>query len=110
MLMKPNRFKAFLEQTGVQVFYNHTTTDDVVEYPYIVFLENRWDAFYADDSTYYESIPYLVILHTVDRDLPTERNIKKLFNENNIPYSLNDVVWNREYLFWQVSFNVELMK
>lgn len=109
MLMKPSEFKTFLEQTGIQVFYNHTTTEDVVEYPYIVFLDDRLDALYADDITYYESVPYLVILHSMERDLELEKRIKNLFTENKIAYSQNDIVWDREYLFWQVSFNVEIM-
>lgn len=110
MLMKPNRFKAFLEQLGIQVFYNHTTVEDhdIVEYPYIVFLD-KWDGFYADGITYFETIPYLVILHTLDRDYELERKIKKLFKDNNIAFAVNDIRWDSELLFWQVSFNVELV-
>ena len=109
MLMKPNEFKTFLEQLDVQVFYNHTTTDDVVEYPYIVFLDDNWSSFFASNITYYETIPYIVILHAMDRDYDLERRIKRLFTQNCIPYTLNDVTWNSEYMFWQVSFNVELI-
>lgn len=110
MLMEQSEFKTLLEESGVQVFYNHTTTEDVVAYPFIVFLDDRTDSLYADNITYYESAPYTVILHTLERDYALEQTIKTLLTNNGIAYSLNDIVWNREYLFWQVSFNVEIMK
>ena len=107
MKMSPNELKGMLETVCENVYYNHTTTEDVVNYPYIVFLDNRGDSFFADGITYYEGTPYIIILHTAERDYELESELKSVLTQNKFAYRVNDITWNRTYLFWQVSFLVE---
>lgn len=106
MLMRPNELKALLEQLNIQVFYNHTTTKDVVHFPYIVFYDDGDSSFYADNITYAESTPYRILLHTNERDFELEARLKALLTEHEIPYTLEDVDWDRTYLMWVVAFDV----
>lgn len=106
MLMNPNELKALLEQLNVQVFYNHTTTKDVVEFPYIVFLDDGNRTFKADNITYAESTPYLILIHSAEREYELEQELKELLTENEIPYTIADVDWDRVLLMWVVAFSV----
>lgn len=106
--MTIEELQALLETLEIPVFYNHRTTKDVQDVPFIVFLDEGQREFYADDITYFETIPYLIILHTLKRDLGLEKKIKDLFTTNRIAYNLNDVDWLDDLLMWQVSFNIEV--
>lgn len=104
--MTQGELKTLLETLQVQVFYNHTTKKDVVNLPYIVFLDDNNNSFFADNITWAETVPYTIILHTHDRDYELEKSIKKLFTDNNIAYVLNDISWLEDLLMWQVSFEI----
>lgn len=106
--MTKNELQTLLETLEIPVFYNHTTTKDVVTLPYIVFLDDGSDEFYADNITYAETTPYVIILHTHERDFALEKSVKKLLTENKIAYSFNDVNWLADLLMWQVSFNISV--
>lgn len=97
-----------LETLGCDVFYNHTTTKDVVDFPYIVYLDDGTNNFEADNHVYEEIMEYLIIIHTIDRDNEVIDNLKKLLNENYIPYEINAIDWNENIMAYAVSFIINL--
>ena len=92
------------------VFYNHTTKKDVVNFPYIVYLDDGTNNFDADNQVYQEIMEYVVIVHCLERDEPVIKKLKNLFNENKIPYELNGIDWNDQTLFYSVSFIISLLE
>lgn len=104
--MTAAEMKTMLETLQVPVFYNHTTRKDIVNLPFIVFLDDGNNSVFADNITYAETTPYTIILHTHDRDYTLEGSLKSLLTTNKIAYTLNDVDFDEDLLMWRVSFNV----
>lgn len=97
-----------LRTLDCQVFYNHTTQKDVVNFPYIVYLEDGTNNFNADNIVYQEIMEYLIIVHTIDRDNAVIDNLKQLLTDNMIPYEINDVDWSDTIMAYAVSFVISL--
>ena len=110
MRMTRKELDTMLNTLGCQVFYNHTTQKDVVNFPYIVYLDEGTDNFEADNYTYKEIMEYLIVVHTIDRDNEVIDNLKDLFIENRIPYEVNAVDWNEDIMAYAVSFIIYLWK
>lgn len=104
--MTKDELKALLEELEIPVFYNHTTRKDIVNLPFIVFLDSGNTSVFADNLTWAETTPYTIILHTADRDYDMESRLKAKLTTNHIAYTLNDVDWLDDLLMWQVSFNI----
>lgn len=98
-----------LNTLGIQVFYNHTTRKDVVNLPFIVYLDTGTNNFMADNITYRKRINYLIILHSDKRDEELEGSIEDLLTENRIPYEINDIRWDDELLMWTTSYTIQLL-
>lgn len=96
------------DNAPVQVFYNHTTRDDVVNFPYIVFLDYESQNMFSDNKTLVEIIPYSIYLHSAERLDTLETSIKELLSSNSIAYEIDEPEWDEELLMWVVGFQITL--
>lgn len=108
MRMTRQELDTLLKTLDCQVFYNHTTQKDVVDFPYIVYLEDGTNNFDADNTVYEEIMEYLIIVHSIDRDNPIIDDLKNLLNQNMIPYEINDIDWSETIMAYSISFVISL--
>lgn len=108
MRLTREEFEEKLNTLGVQVFYNHTTQKDVVDFPFIVYMDDGTQNFVADNYVNQEITDYAVIVHTYERNNQVVEDLKTLLNENRIPWEINDVDWNDTIMAYSISFNVYL--
>lgn len=100
--------ETMLNTLGCNVYYNHTTEKEVVDFPYIVFLDDGTNNFEADNYVYEEIMEYVIIIHTIDRDDEVIDDLKELLNENCIPYEINAIDWNESIMAYAISFVIYL--
>ena len=108
MVKTRTELDTLLKSLSIQVFYNHTTTKDVVNTPYIVYFDTGSNNMFADNQTYGEIMSYTIILFSDKRDETSEASIKNLLTTNNIPYEIGDIDWNDDILLWSVQFEITL--
>lgn len=89
------------------IYEDHISTNQVMNFPYIVILEMGTDNTFADNSTYHENMPINVILHQAQRDNTLESNIKNVFNTNHIPYQY-DTNWDKDNLLYATTYSIIL--
>lgn len=108
MRMNRKELDDLLNSLDCQVFYNHTTRKDKVNFPYIVYLDEGTTNFEADNYTYEEIMEYLIIIHTIDRDNKVIDDLKDLLKSNCIPYEINAIDWNEDIMAYAISFIINL--
>lgn len=106
--MTRKQLDTLLNTLNCQVFYNHTTRKDKVDFPYIVYLDDGTSNFEADNYTYEEIMEYIIIVHTIDRDNKIIDNLKELFIKERIPYEINAIDWNEDIMAYAISFIINL--
>lgn len=97
-----------LKTLDCQVFYNHTTKKDIVNTPYIVYIDTGSNNVFADNETYGEIMSYTIILFNHERNETVEGKIKTLLTNNHIPYEISDIRWEEDILLWTTQFDITL--
>lgn len=93
---------------GVDVYYNHTTKKDVVNLPFIIYLDTGSDNKDADNEVVGEVMNYSILLHSATRDETTEGLVKTLLTNNHIPYEISSITWEQDLLMWVVQFDIQI--
>lgn len=107
MIKTRAELETLLKTLNIQVFYNHTTTRDVVNLPFIVYRDLGSNNLFGDNTTYEEITEYQIILHSSTRDETTEGKIKTLLTNNMIPYEMEQD-WQEDILMWTTVFDFTL--
>lgn len=105
--MTRSELDTMLRTLDCEVYYNHTTSKDIVNLPFIVYLDNNSNNIFSDNETYYEVVNYTIILHTTDPNDSLIGSIKELLTTYHIPYEFDGTDWNNDLLFYQIQFSIQ---
>lgn len=81
-------YKLLLEM-NLPVAYHHFQIDEKNQKPkppFIIYVADDTDAFYADDKTYINPESFIVDLITLKKDKELEQELETLFFNANIPF------------------------
>lgn len=78
--------KKIIDTLGLPVAYHCFAVGQVPELPYIVYYTDEDVGFLADDTVYYEQCAVTIEAYSRQKDLELEGKIKKLLNDNQLPY------------------------
>lgn len=85
-----------LKTLNIPVAYDHFISNKEVSIPFVVYREINTDTFKADGKTYYRPHNFEIELITEKKDIALQQQLEELLTTNNIPYDINDEVWDDE--------------
>ena len=74
--------------------YDHFVSNKNVSIPFVVYREIDTDTFKADGLTYYRPYSFQIELITEKKDIVLQKQLEDLLTTNNIPYDLDDEIWD----------------
>ena len=90
------RIYDLLKTLNIPVAYDHFISNKEVSIPFVVYREINTDTFKADGKTYYRPYNFEIELITEKKDITLQQQLEELLTTNNIPYDVNDEVWDDE--------------
>ena len=94
--MKHKDLYDLLKTLNIPVAYDHFDSNKLVNPPFIVYRETGVDTFKAENKTYYRDYNYELELITEKKDVALQNKLDELLDNNNIPYDLNNELWDNE--------------
>ena len=94
--MKHKDLYDLLKTLNIPVAYDHFDSNKLVNPPFIVYRETGVDTFKAENKTYYRDYNYELELITEKKDVALQNKLEELLDNNNIPYDLNNELWDNE--------------
>lgn len=91
--------KKKIDTLGLPVAYYCFAPGQVPELPYIVYYADEDVGFYADDIVYYEECAVTIEVYSTQKDLQLETKIKKLLNDNQLPYESYESFLDSENMY-----------
>lgn len=95
-----------LNTLSIPSFYDHAPVATAL--PFIAIHCEQPDNFTADNSVYCEKWNFRIDLYSVDKDLTNEASIKKLLNDNGIPW-IKTEQYIDDQSCWEVEFEFEVL-
>ena len=83
-----------LKTLNIPVAYDHFISNKEVSIPFVVYREINTETFKADGKTYYRPYNFEIELITETKDITLQQQLEELLTTNNIPYDVNDEVWD----------------
>ena len=77
--------------------------------PFICYLTEEGETFYADDEVYLESVNVLIEFYTKTKDLTGERKIKEMLKQNSLTYSQVSTFFRQTESPFLTTFSVQLI-
>lgn len=78
--------KGLLDLLEIPVIYHHWPVGESPPLPYLVYYADEDVGFLADDIVYSEGYAVTIEVYSKLKDLELEAKVKKLLNDNRIPY------------------------
>lgn len=78
--------KTLIDTLGLPVTYHHWPVGEAPILPYVVYYADEDIGFLADDTVYSEGYAVTIEVYSKLKDLELEAKVKKLLNDNKIPY------------------------
>lgn len=85
-----------LKTLEIPVAYDHFKSNKKVTPPFIVYRMNAPQTFKAEGKTWFKPYNYEIELVTEKKDIELEETIEDLLTENNIPYDIDEEVWDND--------------
>lgn len=101
--MSPQYIFDLLKTINIPVAYDHFVSKE--KPPFIVYSCVSGDAFYADNTVYYDNRSYDINLITEIKDIELERRIETLFNDNKITYVKDENFISSEMIY-QITYSI----
>lgn len=99
--------KKKIDTLGLPVAYHCFAPGQVPELPYIVYYADEDVGFYADDIVYYEECAVTIEVYSQQKDLTLEEKVKKLLNDNQLPYESYESFLDSENMYLKAyEFNI----
>lgn len=86
--------------------YSHFNSSQ--ETPFICYLDDGSDNFFADNKVYVEGTLVNIELYTKTKDLAAEKKIKDMLNENEIPYDKAPTIFIESEGVYLCTFSITL--
>lgn len=106
--MQVSEFKTLLETTGLPVAYWSFPENKAPELPYVVYVINNNNDFYADMMNYVNIGEVDVELYSAYKDYELEGIIENTFKNNNIKYSKSSTYLKTENM-WETLYEIEII-
>lgn len=106
--MQIKEFKELLESTNLPVAYWSFPEGNAPELPYIVYLINGNNDYYAEQQNYVDIGEVDVEFYSSYKDFQTEGIIERLFKENNIKYNKTSQYLESENM-WETLYELEII-
>ena len=87
-------------------FYDHASVGTAL--PFLVIHCDQPDNFAADNQVYCEKWNFRLDLYTVEKSLELEAEVKKLLNDNGIPWTKSENYLTDQNC-WEVEFDFEVL-
>ncbi|MEK5429710.1 hypothetical protein MKY88_02495 [Lysinibacillus sp. FSL R7-0073] len=87
--------------------YSHFSSAQ--EPPFICYLDDGSNNFYADNKVFMEGALVNIELYTKTKDFTAEKKIKEMLNDNEIPYEQSPTVFIESEGVFQCIFSVTLI-
>lgn len=97
--MDIQKLKTLLKSIDISVAYHSFGEGQAPNLPYIVYYVDEDVGFVADDYIYYESLGITIEVYSRIKDLELESKIKKLLNDNQLPYESYESFLDSENMF-----------
>lgn len=94
--MKHKDIYDLLKTLNIPVAYDHFDSNKNINPPFIVYRESSPETFKADGITYYRPYEFELELVTEKKDIVLQNTIEELLTNNNIPYDIDDDVWDEQ--------------
>lgn len=94
--MKHKDLFDLLKTLDIPVAYDHFDSNKNINPPFLVYRETGVDTFKANNTTYYRDYNYELELITEKKDVALQQQLEELLETNNIPYDLNNELWDNE--------------
>lgn len=94
--MKHKDIYDLLKTLNIPVAYGHFDSNENINPPFIVYRETSPETFKADGITYYRPYEFELELVTEKKDIVLQNTIEELLTNNNIPYDIDDDVWDEQ--------------
>lgn len=85
-----------LKTLNIPVAYDHFDNNKTLKPPFVVYRETPADLFNADGIVYFRQYTFEIELVTEIKDVALQKRIEGLLTTNNIPYELNDEIWDED--------------
>lgn len=85
-----------LKTLNIPVAYDHFDSKKEIVPPFAVYRMNAPETFKADENTYYRPHNYEIELVTEKKDPVLEQTIEDLLTNNNIPYDIDEEIWDED--------------
>ena len=95
-----------LKTLEIPVAYDHFDSNKQVTPPFIAYREVAPDTFKADGITYYRPYEFEIELVTCKKDVSLESQIETLLTNNNIPYDIENELWDDEEKIYHNFYNI----
>ncbi len=92
--MKHKQLFDLLKTLNIPVAYDHFDSNKQINPPFIVYRELAPETFKADGITYYRPYEFEIELVTEIKDVSLEGQVETLLTENNIPYDMDNELWD----------------
>ena len=95
-----------LKTLNIPVAYDHFDSDKTIQPPFIAYRETSPDLFNADDIVYFRPYTFEIELVTSKKDVALEKRIEGLLTQNNIPYTIDNEVWDEDEKIYHNFYNI----
>lgn len=106
--MQIKEFSKLLETSGLPVAYWSFPEKEAPELPYIIYLINNNNDYYADDLNYVDIGEVDVELYSSYKDFKTEGIIEQIFKTNHIKYNKSSFYIKKENM-WETLYELEII-
>lgn len=91
--------KRLLDTLNLPVAYRAWGVGNVPELPYILYYADEDVGFFADDMVYSEGYAVTIEVYSQAKDLGLEEKVKKLLNDNKLPYTTYESYLESENMY-----------
>lgn len=105
--MTLEKFAAILESIGFPVAYNEFPEDESCSLPFICYITDGEESFYADGVAYAKFINVVVELYCERKSLLKEKKVEGVFERNKINYAKEEQ-WIEQEKVHLTIYNIKL--
>jgi len=91
--------KKKLESLDLPIAYRQWAVGQEPELPYLIYYADEDIGFFADDEVYSERYAVTIEVYSQAKDLSLEEKVKKLLNNNELPYTTYESFLESENMY-----------
>ena len=89
-------FYETMQEFGLPIFYAKAKNEEDITPPFLVYLEDAPEVFYADNKRYYKSGVYSLELYFKDKDKDLEDRLEKFLESKGYDFTISEDIFLEE--------------